>query len=61
MLYFLSILSIAMRYGLREVLIAGMGTALGYLLVVLAMSETLQLTKRAAWRAGAHLHVIGSG
>lgn len=43
LLYFLSILSIAMRYGLREVLIAGMGTALGYLLVVLAMSETLQL------------------
>jgi len=33
-LYFLSVLSIAMRFGLREVLFASFGTAVGYLTVV---------------------------
>ncbi len=35
LLYFLSILSIAMRYGLKEVLIAGVGTVVGYVALVL--------------------------
>ena len=34
LLYFLSILSVAMRYGLREVLITGVGTVAGYLILV---------------------------
>jgi len=38
-LYFLSVLSIAMRFGLREVLLACFGTAAGYLTVVALTAE----------------------
>src|SRR5208337_4264999 len=35
LLYFLSVLSIAMRYGLPEVVLAGVGTVLGYFVIAL--------------------------
>jgi signal transduction histidine kinase len=40
LLYFLSILSIAMRYGLREVLLASVGTVLAYFAVALLSPHT---------------------
>jgi len=40
LLYFLSVLSIAMRYGLREVMITGVGTAVGYLALLLLTAST---------------------
>jgi signal transduction histidine kinase len=41
LLYFLSLLSVAMRYGLREVVLAGAGTVLGYFAVVLYSADPL--------------------
>lgn len=45
LLYFLSVLSIAMRFALREVVLAGIGTALGYLGIVLGTGNPAA----AAW------------
>lgn len=38
-LYFLSVLSVAMRFGLREVLLASLGTAVGYMAVVACTAD----------------------
>jgi signal transduction histidine kinase len=63
LLYFLSILSVAMRYGLREVLVTGVGTALGYLVIaLLSPDSSATVLGDAALRMG-HLllFALGSG
>lgn len=49
LLYFLSVLSIAMRFALREVVLAGAGTALGYFVIVLWTGHSAA----AAWEDAA--------
>lgn len=62
-LYFLSVLSTALRYGFREVLIAGMGTALGYCgLVVATASAWPAALQEAGFRMGyLIIFAVGSG
>ena len=63
LLYFLSILSIAMRYGLREVIFAGVGTALAYLAMALFGPHTSSVVfEDVALRMGyLLLFAFGSG
>ena len=63
LLYFLSILSIAMRYGLREVIFAGVGTALVYFAMALFGPHTSPVVfEDAALRMGyLLLFAFGSG
>lgn len=62
-LYFLSVLSIALRFGLREVVIAGLGTVVAYFALVMVMSANWTAAFPVA---GAHmgyilLFAVGSG
>lgn len=63
LLYFIFILSRAMRFGLRAVVIAGMGTAIGYVAIVLAMSADLPSAVGAASPRMAYLFLftVGTG
>jgi signal transduction histidine kinase len=61
LLYFLSVLSIAMRYGLAEVMLAGAGTALGYFLIALFnLHNSAVALDEAALRMG-HLLLFAFG
>jgi signal transduction histidine kinase len=61
LLYFLSVLSIAMRYGLAEVMLAGVGTALGYFLIALfGLHGSTAMLDEAALRMG-HLLLFAFG
>lgn len=63
LLYFLSVLSIAMRHGLREVIFAGAGTALAYLAMALFGPHTASVVfEDVALRMGCLLlFAFGSG
>ena len=62
-LYFISVLSVALRFGLREVVIAGVGTAIGYFAIVMATATVWpQALQDAALRMGYLILVaLGSG
>jgi K+-sensing histidine kinase KdpD len=63
LLYFLSVLSIALRYGPTEVVMAGLGTAVSYVVIVLLTAEVWPVMLRdAALRMGyLLLFAVGSG
>ena len=63
LLYFLSVLAIALRFTLREVVIVGTGTAFGYLAVVACSSDaSAQALQEAGMRMGyLMLFAVGSG
>ncbi len=61
LLYFLSILSVAMRYGLKEVLMAGVGTVIGYVALVLPTAYASPMAlEQLALRMG-HLLLFAFG
>jgi len=62
-LYFISVLSVALRFGLTEVVIAAIGTVIGYFVVVMATSTAWPLALQdAALRMGYLMLVaFGSG
>jgi signal transduction histidine kinase len=61
LLYFLSVLSIAMRYGLPEVLLAGVGTVLGYFVIALfSLHGSVVVLDDVALRMG-HLLLFAFG
>jgi signal transduction histidine kinase len=63
LLYFLSVLSVAMRFGLREVLGASLGTAVGYIALIAATTDTWsQSIPEAAGQMGyLQLFALGAG
>ncbi len=63
LLYFLSVLSVALRFGLREVLVASIGTAVGYLAIVAAMtnSSNESLSEAAVHMGYMLLFAVGIG
>jgi signal transduction histidine kinase len=61
MLYFLSVLSVAMRYGFREVMAAALGTALGYLGVALAVGPSGPPAFSAVVARMGYLVLFGAG
>ncbi len=63
LLYFISVLSIAMRFGLREVIIVGLGTAAGYVAIAVATGPSWSMALHAAgMRMGfLILFAVGSG
>ncbi len=62
-LYFLSVLSIALRFGLREVIVAGVGTAAAYVgLVMATATDWTPALQTAGTRMGyVMLFAVGSG
>lgn len=61
LLYFLSVLSTAMRFGLREVLVAGVGTAVGYLCIVMAFSPDWATSLPLAGTSMGYLILFAAG